>query len=269
MAIPPIISEGQRQPVVAPPILPNVPVNIPRRVLRWVVATGLCLIVLGVTVHYAARVIWSPRQSMKALAGAIDRRDQETVARYVDAEPLARSIRKCAIERTKHEMAKQESGDFMDRLGDVIGEEIVTELAEVAVTPDSVVPMLCGEAPTDGIKQGVGKFTDQTVDAVTMLGSSKTQVYGSIAKALIRLGSAAVIDFASEQAKAKQSQVKADDYEFSGKYETANRYLVTRTPRNSEEPAIGYVYTRQGLTIWKLTEMRLLPQKVSPHAGAA
>ena len=271
MAIPPIIPTGS--PVANPPKLPAFPPRLsdatPRRndsrpamtsrqKTRMVLITALCLLILGAVAIYANRTFGSPRNSIRALALAIGRRDRDTVVEYVDAPALAESFRRCGLESFRREVAKQNSNDFVDRLLNPLGEQLATGLVEAIFTPDSVISMMLGESPRDAMKRGVAGYTDQTVDGFTKDGSPKAQAYGAVAKVLIRWAAGYVID-ETKSAEQQSGEFNPNDYNVSAEFESVSRYLITVTRRNSDEPALGFVFKRHGLFSWKFTEVRLLP----------
>lgn len=221
--------------------------------------TGLGLLILGAVAFYANRTFGSPQYSIRALALAMGRRDRDTVAEYVDAPALAESFRRCGLESFRREMAKQNSNDFIDRLLNPLGEQLVTGLAEATYTPDSVISMMLGEPRRDAMKRGVASYTDQTVDGFTKDGSPKAQAYGAVAKVLIRWAAGYAIDEAADSDERQPGEFNPNDYNVSAEFESVNRYLITLTHRNSDDPAFGLVFKRHGLVSWKFTEVRLLP----------
>lgn len=238
-----------------------------RRMIRWALTAGLCLLILGGVAFYLDRTYCSPRNSMRALASAIDRRDRDAIAEYVDASALAESLRRCTLELVRREVSKQNSNDIIDRLLIPLAEQLASGLAEGTFTPDSVISMLCGESPKDAVKSGVARFTDKTVDAFTKDTSPKTQVFGTMGKVLLRGAAGYIID-ESERDNVQHGELNADDYDVATQYENATRYLITLTHRTSDDPAVGFVLKRHGLTSWKFTEVRLLPHR-KPRVHAA
>jgi hypothetical protein len=231
-----------------------------RQMIRMTVIAGLCLLILaGLAVH-ANQTYASPRNSIRALALAMGRRDRDTVAEYVDAAALADSFRRCGLESFRREMAKQNSNDFIERLLKPLGEQLASSLAEATYTPESVISMLCGESPKDAMKRCVASYTDQTVDAFTKASSPKTQVYGVVGKVLIRWAAGYAIDEASDSDERQPGEFNPNDYNVSAEFESVNRYLITLTRRNSDDPAFGFVFKRHGVLSWKFTEVRLLPR---------
>lgn len=264
-------------PVIPAALPPAIPSNLPdtairlrndsrtvtcraRQLIRAAVIVGLCLLILGGVAIYANQTYGSPRNSIRALALAVDRRDRDTVAEYVDAAALAESFRRCGLESFRREMAKQNSNDFIDRLLNPLGEQLASGLAEATYTPESVISMMCGESPKDAMKRGVANYTDQKVDAFTKDGSQKAQVYGTVAKVLMRWAAGYAIDEASDSNERNHCEPNPDDYDVSAQYESVNRYLITLARRNSDDSAFGFVFKRHGLLSWKFTEVRLLPR---------
>ena len=259
MAIPPIIPVGSSPAAIPPKLSAGAPVladatrrrndcrraMTSRRMIRIAVIAGLCLLILGGVAFFVNRTYGSPRNSIRALASAIGRRDRDTVAEYVDASALAESLRRCALDLDRRELSEQNSNDLIDRLLNPLAEQLASGLAEATYTPDSVISMLCGESPKDAMKRGVARYTDQTVDAFTKDGSPKTQVYGTLGKVLLRWAAGYTIDEASKTDKVQHAELNADDYDH----------------RTSDDPAFGYVFKRHGLTSWKFTEVRLLPHR--------
>src|ERR1700677_203610 len=106
MDIPPIIPESGGQSSVVPPKPPVVvpKQNAPRRamtpkqMIRIALVAGLCLLVVVGAGVYEYNRFCAPRNSILALASAMQRRDRETVEEYVDAPALAESFRKRALE---------------------------------------------------------------------------------------------------------------------------------------------------------------------------
>jgi len=87
---------------------------------------------------------------------------------------------------------------------------------------------------------------------------------------LLRWAAGYTIDEASESDKVQHGELNPDDYDVAAQYESANRYLITLTHRNSDDPAFGWVFKRHGLTSWKFTEVRVLPpHKTLLHAASA
>jgi len=239
-----------------------------KQMKRFALVAGISLLVLigaGIPVN---KTFCSPKNSILALASAIDRRDRETVAEYVNAPALAESLRRYAFETYKREMAKT-STNAIDRLLNPLGDRIVSGLAGVTYTPESVVGMLCGDDPAEAMKQGIANSSAETVDTITKDGSPKIKVYGVVAKVLIGWATGYVIDEASEKATANQGEINPNDYVVKAQYETFNRYLITITHRNSADPAVGLVFKRHGLVTWKFSEVRLLPQKTHQAQPAA
>jgi len=241
-----------------------------RRMIRLVGMAGLCLLILGGVALYLNRTYCSPRNSMRALASAIDRRDRDTIADYVDAPALADSLRRCALDLVRREVSKENPNGFIDRLFSPLAEQLASGLAEGTFTPDSVISMLCGESPKDAMRRGVARYTDQTVEALTNDDSPKTQVYGTMGKVLLRWAAGYTIDEAWEIDRVQHGEPNADDYDVAAQYESANRYLITLTHRTSDDPAFGCVFKRHGLASWKFTEVRLLPdRKTRVHTASA
>ncbi len=238
-----------------------------RQRTRIALIAGFCfLVVVGAGV-YANRKYCAPRNSIMALFSAIDRRDREMVEEYVDAPALAASFQRCALESYKRETAKT-STNFIDRLFNPLGEELANGVVSVTYTPESVIEMLCGKDPKDAMKEGLANSSDKTVDTFTKDGDPKTKAYGAVGKALIRWAAGYAIDEAAAEAKTKQGEINPDDYEVAAQYETPNRYLITFTRRNSDDPIYGWVFKRHGLATWKFSEVRLIPKKQEKQSEA-
>ena len=202
-----------------------------------------------------------------ALASAVDRRDREAITEYVDAPALAGSFHRCAIESYNRESAKTAT-NFVDQLLQPLFGQMADGIAGATFTPDSVIDMLCGESPTDAMKIGLGNASDSTVDAFTKEGTPKTKVYGAATKVFVRCVAGYAIDEAAAESKGKQTEMNPSDYEITSQYESFNRYLIKLTPRNSVDPAIGYVFKRHGLGTWRWAELRLIPQKKQETVAA-
>lgn len=231
----------------------------PKQMIRIALVAGLCLLVVVGAGVYEYNRFCAPRNSILALASAMQRRDRETVEEYVDAPALAESFRKRALELFQREMTKKKSDDFINRLLNPLGEELARGIAGAVFTPDVVISMLCDDDPKEAMKESLGNSSDKTVDGFTDDGGLKIRVYGAVGKVLIRWAAGYVIDEAAE--KAKQGEMDPSDYDVAAQYESPNRYLITMTHRNSDDATIGWVFKRHGLATWKLSEMRLLARE--------
>ena len=286
LAVPPRLSDSAFRAPQAPPRLPpplppgpkaskvtpmatkaRLPLT-PKQKTRRVVTVIAVAIVITVACVFGYERYCTPKHSIMALVSAVDRRDREMVAKYVDAPALAESFHRFTVESFNRENAKT-STNFFDHLLQPLLTQMADGLASATFTPESTIDILCGESPTDAMKEGLGNAADNTVDAITKDGTPKTKVYGAVTKALVRCVSDYAVDEAAADSKGKQTEMNLNDYVITTQYESLNRYLIKLTPRNSGDPAIGYVFKRHGLGTWKWSELRLIPQKkketVAPH----
>jgi len=211
----------------------------PRNQLLIALGAVATLVIVICVLPSIGRAWWPPRQSFEALKSAVQRRDRETVANYVDAQALAESFRRCAVQSMKREMAKQKADEFSDRVANTLTEEAAIALADATYTADSVISMLCGQDPKDAMKRGVENYIVKGVDTVTKDGSQKTQVYTPIRTFL-------------------DDWARPADFDFPGQYESGDRYLITMKSRSTNNLAFGLVFTQEGMTTWKFSELRLL-----------
>ena len=271
-AVPPKLSKsGFRGPPVLPPTLPvqnssnaiPAPVRVcppvtPKQKIRRIAIGAAITIVLVATCTFIYQRYCTPKHSIMKLALAVDRRDREMISEYVDAPALADSFHRFAIESYNRESAKTAT-NFVDHLLQPLFSQMADGVAGATFTPDSIIDMLCGESPAEAMKNGLANASDSTVDAFTKDGTPKTKVYGAATKALVRCVAGYAIDKAAEDSKKKEMNL--NDYEVTTQYESFNRYLIKLTPRNSDDPAIDYVFKRHGLGTWRWSELRLIPQK--------
>ncbi|PWU11233.1 MAG: hypothetical protein C5B50_23630 [Verrucomicrobia bacterium] len=213
----------------------------PRNQLFIALGAIVSLVIVICVLPSIGKAWWPPRQSFSALKLAVQRRDRETVASYVDAQALAESFRRCAVESMKREMAKQKADEFTDRVATTLTEQAAIALADATYTSDSVISMLCGQDPKDAMKRGVENYIVKGVDTVTKDGSERAQVYTPIRKFL-------------------DGWARPDDFDYPGEYESADRYLITMKPRRTNDLAFGLVFIQAGTTTWKFSELRVLPQ---------
>jgi len=271
-AVPPKLSEsGFRAPPVLKPTLPvqnssnaiPAPVRVcppvtPKQKIRRIAIGAAITIVLVATCTFIYQRYCTPKHSIMELALADDRRDREMVSEYADAPALADSFHRFAIESYNRESAKTAT-NFVDHLLQPLFSQMADGVAGATFTPDSVIDMLCGGSPTEAMKKGLDSATDRTVDTFTKDGTPTTKVYGAATKVLVRCVAGYAIDEAA--ADSKKKEMNLNDYEVTTQYESFNRYLIKLTPRNSDDPAIGYVFKRHGLGTWRWAELRLIPQK--------
>lgn len=253
--VPPFSATSRATPAKTQAALPIDPKQKIRRTLAVIVGA----IVLVTACAFGYEKYCTPRHSMLQLALAIDRRDRETIENYVDAPALAESFHRFAIESYKRETAAT-STNFFDHLLQPLFSEIADGIAGATCTPESVINMLCGQSPTDAMKEGMANAADHTVDTFTKDGTPKTKVYGAATKALIRCATGYAVDEATAESKGQQTEMNPADYEITTQYESINRYLIIATPRNSDRPAIGYAFKRHGFGTWKWSELRSIPQ---------
>lgn len=258
LAIPPMPSSRQASNAAPPVIRVSSPATLQQKIRRAAIVSTL-IIALAAICAFTYQTYCTPKHSIMKLASAVDRRDREMVAEYVDAPALAESYHRFAVESFNRETAKTAT-NFVDHFLQPIFSQTADWVAGATITPDSVIDMLCGESPTDAIKKGLGNAADNTVDTFTKDGTPKAKVYGAATKALVRCVAGYAIDEAAADAKDKQKEMNPNDYEVTRQYESINRYLIKFTPRNSDDPAIGFVLKRHGLGTWKWSEVRLMPQ---------
>jgi len=278
-AVPPKLSDDcLRTPLAIPPISPirdassanpspvrACPPVTPKQRIRRIAVGAAITIVFVATCTFTYQRYCTPKRSITELALAVDRRDRETIREYVDAPALAESIHRFALDSYNRESAKTAT-NFVDHLLQPLFSQMADGVAGATFTPDSVIDMLCGESPTEAMKNGLANASDNTVDAFTKDGTPKTKVYGAATKALVRCVAGYAIDEAA--ADSKKKEINLNDYEITTQYESFNRYLIKLTPRNSLDPAIGYVFKRHGLATWKWSELRLIPQKKQEMVAA-
>jgi len=198
-----------------------------------------------------------PKSSIKALCLAVERRDRETIAHYVDAQSLAESLRRCLREGIKMQES-QEAGGFFDGLMNAIASELVSAGIDETITAQSVLAMLAGESPAEVIKSAFNGHADQTIDALAKGGDQEVQAYGAVGKFVVRGIASALIDDAVMQANAKEQEQKPEMV-VTTRYESADRYLIIVAPTSGSGVAYGYVFRRHGFNTWKLSECRLMP----------
>jgi hypothetical protein len=255
-----------KPPPIPASALPH-PGTTPRRQIRIAVLAAVSLCILGATAPFAYHTFASPRRSIMALVSAMSRRDRELVAEYVDAPALAESLRRCALESIR-EKDKKDSDNFVPRLVRPLGDQILNGMANTIFTPENVISVLSGDSLGDAITRSFQDSSDRAVDNFAKDGSPKTQAFGLAAKVLLRWGEGCLVDEASRQAQSEAKPFNQDDYAVSGQYESPNRYLITATSRNSNDPTLGWVFKRHGIATWKFTEVRLLPRKNVPQHAA-
>lgn len=125
--------------------------------------SALLLILGWVVIGKAAKR--DPKRSIKALCLAVERRDRETIARYVDAQSLAESLRRCIREGIKMEESQEASGLF-DGWLNAIANELVFAGIDETITAQSVLSMLAGESSADVMKSAFNDNSDKTIDAL-------------------------------------------------------------------------------------------------------
>lgn len=280
-SIPPIIHTANPVPPKfseIPPRIPAAPIAAaPKRHAtsaasewRWLriakifgiaVVTGGALLMLVIVMQS------SPQRSINALMAAIERRDRDGVAAHVDAKSLAESWRRLVVERYQLQRGQVEQDDIFGGFLAGLGESIVARLAADTYTPEKVVAMMCGESAVPQVEKQMTTVTDTTVDVLTNDGSAKAQLAGSFGKLLVRGFVRGALVAGESKAKTEAAAQAAKGYEVTAQYESANRYLIIQTPKDSDAPGVGFVYKRMGLFDWKLSEVRLFPQ--SKHGLAA
>jgi hypothetical protein len=264
--LPPPLPPYAKASNAAPPATRPSPLLTPKQRFRRLVIAIASATVLIAACALTYEKYYTPKHSILALASAVDRRDRDMVTEYVDAPALAESFHRFALESFNRENAKT-STNLFDHLVQPLLSQMADGLASATFTPESTIDILCGESPTDAMKEGLGNAADNTVDTFTKDGTPKTKVYGGVTKALVRCVSGYAVDEAAADSKGKQTEMNLNDYEITTQYESLNRYLIKLTPRNSGDPAIGYVFKRHGLGTWKWSELRLMPQ--SKHQTVA
>src|SRR5689334_6476540 len=105
MGVPPKISEYSVPPLISAPPLICIPPPIPTPAQKMsrtrtlpVSPRVLAMAGLLVFIVLAYYAITGPSRSLRNLQSAMDRRDRETVARYVDADQLAQSMQTAFME---------------------------------------------------------------------------------------------------------------------------------------------------------------------------
>jgi len=227
---------------------------------------GVVLIV-GLIKHFNP-----PEKSMAALQAAIKRHDRKSVETYVDAPALATSMRKFmrdVFELQDEIKAKQNTNEFIfDRFLGIlvkpIGDKIVNEMIDHIVTPDNLLAGMSGESVSGIMKKSLTGMSDDLTDASMKLTDPKTQVYAPAIKLALGFCADALVDQADAEraehdSKPQGSGFDEKDVKTITLYEASNRYVVMYKTPNPDLPIIALVYERHGLTVWKWSEMRLLP----------
>lgn len=240
---------------------------IPKEFNRKTLAGGFCLLLILFGGLYVYGTLYAPKRCMHALASAMDRRDRQTVEKYVDAPALAESYRRDVVELYKRQEATNNASTFADRLLDPLGDNMANWVVNATITPDSVISMMCGEDPNDAMKRGIEDRSGSTVDSITSNAGPETKVYGLLGKVLIDWAVGYAIDESAQNAKINQAEMNPDDYIATTQYESLNRILIIVTHRNSDDPSLGFVLERHGLVTWKFAGVRLISSKKATASG--
>lgn len=223
-------------------------------------------LVVGLIKHFNP-----PEKSIAALTAACKRHDRKGVETYVDAESLSPSMRKFlkdALEAKDKINAKQQSNEdvsdqFLGAVLKPVGDMILSAIVDKFVTPENLLNMLSGGSVHETMQKSLTKMTDEVTDTSVAMASQKTKAYTPAIKLALGVCVDALLE-AGDAQNAQQS--KAPDLGFSEKdiktitlYEASDRYVVMYKAPNPDIPIIAMVYERHGWTVWKWSEIRLLP----------
>lgn len=257
-----------------PPILPPTSQKKLPSFLKYGFTSILGLCLGAQLVVSLIKYLNPPEKSIAALAAAVKRHDRKGVETYVDAPALAVSMRKFArngIELQEKIKAKQNSDDFfVDRflgmLVKPIGNKIISEMIDRMLTPKNLVDMMSGESESEIMKKSLTGMADNLTDASIEMTDPKTKIYAPAIKLVLGFCADALVDAvekdgAQKDRKAQDIKLTEKDIKTIKLYEAPNRYVImykVKTP-NPDIPVFALVYERHGLTVWKWTEIRMLP----------
>lgn len=130
---------------------------------------------------------------------------------------------------------------------------------------------MSGESVSGTMKKSFTGMADDLTDTSMEMAGPKTKIYAPAIKLVLGFCADALVD-AADRERAKQDS-KAQEIKLTEKdiktitlYEASNRYVVMYKIKteNPDMPILALVYERHGLTVWKWTEIRLLPADAAP-----
>ena len=215
-----------------------------------------------------------PETSMAALQAAIKRHDRKSVEIYVDAPALTVSMRKFmrdVFELQDKIKAKQNTDEssvdsFLGILVKPIGDKIVSEMIDRIITPENLLDGMSGESVSGIMKKSLTGMSDDVADASMKMAGSKNQVYTPFVKMGLGFCADSLVDAADRERAKQDSETQSivlteKDIKITTLFEASDRYVIMykyKTP-NPDFPILAVVFERHGLTVWKYSELRLLP----------
>lgn len=167
--------------------------------------------------------------------------------------------------------AKQNTNEFIgDKIIGIIvkpiGNKIQSELIDHFITPENLVDVMSGESVSGTMKRSLTGMTDDLTDTSMNMAGPKDQIYAPAIKLALGFCADALVDQADadraeQDSKTQDTALTEKDVQTITLYETSDRYVVMYKYKtsNPDMPIIALVYERHGLTVWKWSEIRLLP----------
>ena len=180
-------------------------------------ATVLGCLVFGVWFYF------TPHIAFNAMKAAIDARDAERLAAYVDFPALKDSVKSGINARIATQMGGADPANPFAALGAALAGALISPLVEALVTPESLAMILQGDRPE------ADKNRKPAPPSMPAEPSKPAQSSGPV-------------ESAREQSMG---------------YESFNRFVVSVKKKGSTAEPLALVFGRDGWFTWKLIRLRL------------